>query len=84
MLKDYKGPANSSELLKYLVGDTVKGAFINSEGNICLVFSSGEGVVFSHAAYWKELESDVKTEVRKRKEQIDSLIGQLKDITFME
>lgn len=85
MLKDYKGPSNSPEILKYLVGDTVKGAFVNSEGHICLVFSSSDGLVFSKTgAYWKESECEVKKEVEKRREQINSLIDQLKDITFVD
>jgi len=85
MLKDYKGPSNSPEVLKYLVGDTVKGAFFNSEGNMCLVFSSGDGLIISkNGSYWKDLDYEVKTEVEKRKEQINSLIAQLKDITFMD
>lgn len=45
-LSDYKGPANSTEILQHLVGERIYAAFADQRGKIILVLESGHGIDF--------------------------------------
>lgn len=84
MLKDYRGASNSPELFKYLVGETIRGAFVGDDGHIYLVMSDGDAVVFADGAYWKEGQKDVTRLIDKRKSQIQRQLEELGRLTVIE
>lgn len=83
MIKDYKGPSNSSEILAHLVEETIQGAFQSDEGYTYLVLSSGDALVFANASYWKESQKDVERVVRKRQAQIQRQVNELGRMTAL-
>lgn len=85
MISDYDGPANSSDIFKYLVGETVRAAFRDKDGRAVLVLSSGEAFVVGGPAnsitvWWRLSASDVNALVAARREQINARIGELRDM----
>lgn len=84
MLKDYKGAANSPEIFKHLVGETIRGAFVADDGNIYLVMADGDALVFADGAYWKEGRKDVTFLIDKRKAQIERHLAELGRLTAIE
>lgn len=84
MLKDYKGAANSPEILKHLVGETIRGAFVADDGHVFLVMSGGDALVFADGAYWKESQKDVASVIDKRKAHIERQLAELGRLTAIE
>jgi hypothetical protein len=46
MITEYKGSANSTSVLRHLVGETITAALQDDSGRIVLVLSSGGGIDF--------------------------------------
>jgi hypothetical protein len=46
-LKNYNGPSNSPDLLPHLQNETIKGAYFDAEGALCIVVSDGSALVLS-------------------------------------
>lgn len=90
MLTDYKGPSNSPELLKHLVGDTITGAFIalnpgTGHCHMWLVLSSGDSLVLGSndggvPVYWKASSEDTKRAVDCRQREIQEQLEQLRQL----
>lgn len=85
MLTDYKGPANHPEVLKYLVGETIKGAFKDREGKIWIVLGSGAAMVLGTRGggapvYWSESPADVEIIVAERRAEIERYVAELRNL----
>lgn len=83
MLSEYKGPSNSRDLLKHLVGEKITGAFIfNSHmwitlgSGVSLVLGSGSECVPS---YWKESAVDTKRAVERLRNDLNNMLQQIKE-----
>jgi len=46
-LRDYSGPSNSPALLPHLQNETIKGAYFDAEGALCIVVSDGSALVLA-------------------------------------
>jgi len=72
-LRDYNGPSNSPALLPHLQNETIKGAYFDAEGALCIVVSDGSALVLSSTlaggnhggapTYHKRLPQEVAREV---------------------
>jgi len=91
MLSEYKGPSNSTNLLKHLPGERIEGAMIDKQ-HFVLVLESGTSLVLTAScgigysmcpSYWKEDQSDTKARIRKRQEYIKDLQSQLAKATSL-
>ena len=88
MLTEYKGPANSSQMLEYLVGETILGCMADGP-KIVLVLSSGVGLVFTSLGgetspvYYKESREDLKARLDRRLEQVRQGQAQIAAITHL-
>ena len=88
MLSDYKGPANSPQLLEYLVGETILGCMADGP-KIVLVLSSGVGLVLTSLGaetspvYYKESREELKSRLDRRIEQIRQGQAQLAKVTHL-
>ena len=89
MLSDYRGPANSSKMLQYLVGETILGAMMDGH-HIVLILSSQTALVLTSPggeispAYWKENKDELKQRTTKRLEEIRQHQAELKHATFLD
>lgn len=86
-LADYKGPANTPDVFRHLVGATVKACFqvpsVGSQGHdTYIVDDSGCALVFHHAtgAYWRASAEDVNAVVSDRRREIRRKIDELNDL----
>jgi len=89
MLTEYKGPANSSEIFAYLIGETIKASFINDEGHIVCVLSSGSAIVFGcgpnrssgKPAFWSISNDEVRKFIESRKQEIVQKVAELGELS---
>ena len=84
-LYDYKGPANSRAIFPHLIGETVKSAFLNTDGTMWLVFASGDALVIGcpdgdTPTYRKEGHKAVKAVVDQRRQEIEGKLAELRDL----
>lgn len=90
MLTDYRGPANSKEIFKFLVGERITAAFMGNDGRPVIVLESGMGISFGSVggecgpSYWPVSKEDVQREVAKRKEAIERGLAELRDLPGAE
>lgn len=82
-IADYKGPANHLSLIPYLIGETVKASFVDSDGRLWIIMQSGwalTAAAFSTSApaFAPEPPDQVTKAVEKRKAEVQSKISELR------
>jgi len=89
MLKDYKGSANSSAILQYLVGEEIAGTFIDGP-YLILVMKSGDGLTMTSLggevtpSYSHESKQEIKARIDRRRREIQEKIEQLRGLTTFD
>lgn len=80
MITEYKGPSNSCELFKHLIGETVIG--VVEEGNhFILALSSGDGLVLTSfggqhgPCYWRMHNEELRGIIERREETLRANIA---------
>ena len=88
MLTEYKGSANNREVFQYLVGETIKAAFMGEDGKIYIVVGSGPALVFGGPgggpSYWVDQAESVKRVIDERRAQIERRVAELRDLGGVE
>lgn len=87
MLSDYKGPSNSPEMLQYLVGERIEGAFVDG-AHLILMLSSGKSLILTAfgecvPAMYPESKEKTQKRVSKRKAEIERKQWELNLLTAL-
>lgn len=82
-ISEYQGPANHVGVLKHLVGEVIKAAFVDQTGRVWVVVQSGHAIVFGgfdRLANAFDIVDPAKTseEIEKRKKELQAHIQDLR------
>ena len=88
MLRDYKGPSNSSEIFQHMVGEKVAACF-QYERRVWLVTESGHAFVVGGSGdattvFWQEMPEKVQRVIAERRRDIHQRIRELDDMAGIE
>lgn len=84
-LAEYQGLANNTGILRFMVGENIKAALVDSTGRIWLITPSGHALVFAGFdrladAFVVMLPDQVREEVEKRKGELAARIQDLRHL----
>ncbi len=83
-LSDYKGSSNSDEMWVHLVNERIAGTYRRISGEHyarVIVFESGAAFWFNdNGAFGPESSEDVRREVRRRKQDIEQGLAELRNL----
>lgn len=82
-LADFKGPPNTPDIFRAMIGDTIKACFTDVDGRVWIIMTCGHAVVFAKEnggtpAYWRELPENVIATVKERTEMVKKKIAEAK------
>jgi len=85
MLSEYKGPANSREVCRFMVGEKVTATFIH-EGKMYLVVTSGHALIVGgtnagdFTTYCVQAPHEVQAVIRGKRQQLEDALAELRDL----